>query len=501
MISDVQRLLADYVNDGSETAFRELVERYVGLVYSTAVRLVGGDTHLAEDVAQIVFVDLARLARSLSGEVRLGGWLHRHTCFTAAKTLRAERRRQLRERRAMEMNAPTDHSAAHLAQLAPVLDEAINQLGAADRAAVVLRFYERLDFHLVAEALGTSEAAAQKRVSRALEKLNHLLKRRGVIISTVALGTALSSEAVVAAPAGLAASIPSAAFTTVATGTGQALNVVKFMASTKLKAGMISAVLVASMVMPLLVQRYAQARLAEQHDLLRRRTNELAQVTTENELLSQRLAKAKNSPPGSDGQLHEVLRLRNEVGLLKRSVREISAGNTVSAPSAEDQLASMRKLYSAQVGRLRQWLETNSSEKIPELRNLDERTWIDAVSTLASDDDFERAARILRANAQNQVFDTLSSALRKFTRENSGQFPTDLAQLKPYFRTPIDDSILLGYEILPANKLVSELQPGGDWAITQRAPANPKWDLRMALGVTQIRVADERVTNRWAFVQ
>src|SRR6266436_4932724 len=101
-MTDIQRLLADYVNNGSEAAFRELAERYLNLVYSTAVRLVGGDTHLAEDVAQSVFVCLASLARSLSSEVWLGGWLHRHACFGAAKILPGARRRQALERRAIE---------------------------------------------------------------------------------------------------------------------------------------------------------------------------------------------------------------------------------------------------------------------------------------------------------------------------------------------------------------------------------------------------------------
>ena len=64
-MTDGQKLLAEYAATGSEAAFRELVTRYLNLVYSTAVRLVGGDTHLAEDVAQIVFADLARVARSL----------------------------------------------------------------------------------------------------------------------------------------------------------------------------------------------------------------------------------------------------------------------------------------------------------------------------------------------------------------------------------------------------------------------------------------------------
>src|SRR5687768_381697 len=99
-MSEAQQLLADYVKNGSETAFRELVSRYVDLVYSAAVRLVNGDIHLAEDVAQTVFADFARMARGLSPDVMIGGWLHRHTCFVASKTLRGERRRQLRERQA-----------------------------------------------------------------------------------------------------------------------------------------------------------------------------------------------------------------------------------------------------------------------------------------------------------------------------------------------------------------------------------------------------------------
>ena len=109
-MTDSRTLLAEYVKDGSEPAFRELVGRYVDLVYSAAVRLVEEDRHLAEDVAQTVFADLARLARSLPKEVMLGGWLHRHTCFVAATLLRSERRRRARERQAVEMNALPDHS-------------------------------------------------------------------------------------------------------------------------------------------------------------------------------------------------------------------------------------------------------------------------------------------------------------------------------------------------------------------------------------------------------
>src|SRR5262245_59381709 len=183
-----QPLLAEYAATGSEVAFRDLVSSYLGLVYSAALRLVDNDAHLAEDIAQTVFADLARKARTLPADVMLGGWLHRHTCFVASNTLRAERRRVARERQAVEMNTPEDHSAENLAQLAPVLDDAINELGAEDRTAIMLRYFEQHDFRSIGTALGNSEEAARKRVDRALEKLQGLLRRRGVALSVTLLG-------------------------------------------------------------------------------------------------------------------------------------------------------------------------------------------------------------------------------------------------------------------------------------------------------------------------
>jgi RNA polymerase sigma factor (sigma-70 family) len=104
-MTESQKLLAEYAEHGSEAAFRELVVRYINLVYSTARRLVGGDAHLAEDVAQTVFIGLARKAGTLSKEVMLGGWLHQHTYHVATRAMRTERRRRARERQAVELNA------------------------------------------------------------------------------------------------------------------------------------------------------------------------------------------------------------------------------------------------------------------------------------------------------------------------------------------------------------------------------------------------------------
>ena len=102
------------------------------------------------------------------------------------------------------MNTLQDDSGASLRQVAPMLDEAITRLGSEDRTAILLRFFERRDFRSVGDALGSSEDAARKRVDRALEKLHLFLKHRGGTLSAAALGTALTTEAVTAAPVGFA---------------------------------------------------------------------------------------------------------------------------------------------------------------------------------------------------------------------------------------------------------------------------------------------------------
>ncbi len=228
MMNDEQ-LLHEYARERSESAFGELVTQHIDFVYSTALRVVNGDRHLAQDVAQTVFIDLARKAGSLPGDVGLTGWLHHHTCYTAAKAVRAERRRETREQTAMEMRALDDNTRPEWEQVAPYLDESLNQLNPADRDALVLRFLKQQDLRAVGAALGISNDAAQNRVDRALEKLHALLKHRGATLSAAALGTALATEAVTAAPAGLAGSVAAIALASAAAAGGATATLVKLL--------------------------------------------------------------------------------------------------------------------------------------------------------------------------------------------------------------------------------------------------------------------------------
>ena len=156
MNSNDIELLRRYVFERSEAAFTELVQQYVALVYSAALRQTNGDVHLAEDVTQEVFTDLARKAARLTRHTSLAGWLYTSTRYAAATLRRGEQRRFAREQEVHAMNqllhsAETDPAWEHLR---PVLDEAMHDLKAADREAVLLRFFERLPLATVGGAPG-----------------------------------------------------------------------------------------------------------------------------------------------------------------------------------------------------------------------------------------------------------------------------------------------------------------------------------------------------------
>jgi RNA polymerase sigma factor (sigma-70 family) len=332
MTTDGGQTLAEYTRTGSEAAFQDVVRRYLDLVYSTAHRLVNGDAHLAQDIAQIVFSDLARMARSLKKETMLGGWLHRHTCFVASKIMRGERRRLAREQAAVEMNSLEDHSQANLTRVAPVLDDAINRLGSEDRQAILLRFFEQKDFRSVGEALGSSEEGARKRVDRALAKLESLLKKQGVTLSATALGVALATQAVTAAPAGLAATISGAALASAAAGGGTALTLLKIMSMTKMQIGILSAIALVAITTPLVItQQHTSAKLRHANESLRIQTEENNRLALENEQLSNRLAQVAVAQPRSNSTPPaELLKLRGEVGRLRRENASVTAAMTNS---------------------------------------------------------------------------------------------------------------------------------------------------------------------------
>jgi RNA polymerase sigma factor (sigma-70 family) len=236
-------LLRQYASRNSETAFAALVSRHLNLVYSAALRKTG-NPDAAGEITQAVFVILAQKAGRIPDKIVLPGWLYQTARLTAAGFLKSEARRARREQEAyMQTELQTTASDETWKQLAPLLEDAMGQLGEKERAAVVLRFFGDNSFAAVGAASGVSENAAKKRVSHALEKLHRYFSRRGVSSTTAIIAGAISANSVHAAPAALAKSVTAAAVAKGAAASGSTLTLIKgalkIMAWTKAKTAVV----------------------------------------------------------------------------------------------------------------------------------------------------------------------------------------------------------------------------------------------------------------------
>lgn len=241
-MTDDATLLRHYVEKRSETAFSELVQRHLGLVYGAALRDMDGDSHSAQDVAQAVFVLLAQKAPALCSHPSLAGWLYRTTHFQVSEIRRADRRRKFREQEATAMHEilTTSHFDSDKVELRTAVSQLVLELNERDREAVLLRYFEGQAYSEIAVRLLVSESAAHKRVERALDRLRELLDRRGITSSAAALVTCLSAQASPTVPAGLAVKVIGAAMAS--PGPIVTFSAIKFMTTTKAAVGVVALV-------------------------------------------------------------------------------------------------------------------------------------------------------------------------------------------------------------------------------------------------------------------
>jgi RNA polymerase sigma factor (sigma-70 family) len=234
MTNDAE-LLRRYVESQSEEAFTELVERNFDMIYFTALRRTNGDVQLAEDVAQGVFVSLAKSSSRVVRHPALAGWLHTATRNAAANVMRTEQRRKTRERQACEgHDSPVPVGAeADWNRISPEIDAAMDRLSEQERNAVLLRCLQDRPFTEIGQVLRITDEAARKRVARALEKLRALLASRGITSTSVALTSALTTQAALAAPPGLSTKIAEGALSVGVPGASPGAKLVLFMSKTK----------------------------------------------------------------------------------------------------------------------------------------------------------------------------------------------------------------------------------------------------------------------------
>ncbi|HXE54007.1 MAG TPA: sigma-70 family RNA polymerase sigma factor [Tepidisphaeraceae bacterium] len=214
-------LLDEFVRTGDQKVLAALVLRHVDLVYTAARRQVR-DPHLAEDVAQAVFLALSRKAGAIGSKVVLEGWLLNATRFAARDALRKESRRLRHETAAaQERNhqvqlgvpfAPTEtERLEHSDRIDAALDSALARLASSSPDALLLRFFQNKSFRDVGAEPGIGEDAAKQRVFRGLRQLRKILLKSGLELPLEGLGAVLVTRGILPAPPDLARAILSQA--------------------------------------------------------------------------------------------------------------------------------------------------------------------------------------------------------------------------------------------------------------------------------------------------
>jgi hypothetical protein len=167
---------------------------------------------------------------------------------------------------------------------------------------------------------------------------------------------------------------------------------------------------------------------------------------------------------------------------LQDAVTELGYGRVVDTALLADEMP----IREGRVARMKRYMAEFPQDEIPELQFISEDTWLAWMNDpLVNERDYEVKAASLRGLGETEFASRASQALQQYAEANAGQFPTDLRQLTPYFYPPIDDAILERYEIVPADGLQRFFpELGGEWLITQRAPANNELDEREAIGLT-----------------
>jgi RNA polymerase sigma factor (sigma-70 family) len=488
--SDLE-LLARYARHNAEDAFEEIVRRHLGLVYSAALRQVRSP-QLAEDVAQSAFLKLARHARELAPDTVVTAWLYQVTRREGIDAVRREARRQLREQIASEMNV-MNATADDWTQIEPLLDEAMHALGETDRTAVLLRYFENKSLREVGETLGTSDDTAQKRVSRAIERLREFFAGRGVTIGASGLVLAVSANAVQAVPAGLSLAINAAVIGGTAVHTATAIAATKTIVMTSLQKTLVGAAVAVAIGTGIYETRRGAAARSEVQELRLRQAplaEQIEQLTRERAEAAARQIVLQKENEALRQSAADLPRLRGEIARLRAMEKQMAQSKNGAVDVTDPSIRQFLH-FKEQAAEISRHLDQMPDKKIPELKLLLEEDWLAVVRTAKfdTDENIRRALSHLRSRAKNRV--PMGRALNEFIRANHGQLPAELLQMKPYLKSALDDisvatddetlhSILERYTLLRTGT-ASEL-PASAWIVVENAPVDKDYDSRAKFG-------------------
>jgi RNA polymerase sigma-70 factor (ECF subfamily) len=187
-------LLSQFVAGKDESAFTALMERHGPMVLGVCRRALR-NAHDAEDACQATFLVLARRATRIRKTTSLGSWLHGVAARVSANLRREQSRRSLRERNKPPAASGGPAEEVSWREVQAALDEELLRLPESLRATLVHCYLEGRTRDEAARALGISVGCLHGRLERARKRLCDRLTRRGLVLSTTLLATALAEDA------------------------------------------------------------------------------------------------------------------------------------------------------------------------------------------------------------------------------------------------------------------------------------------------------------------
>ncbi len=176
-----QELCALLLREPSE-GLAAAIERYGGIVKAVLYRMLGNHPQDIEDCMGTVFCRLWQNAASLgSDRGSMKAWLCRVARNTAIDLLRREGERPLpleEEQLGMEDDL-AEQTARRLN--AELVQQTVDRMAEPDRTIFIRRYFYLERVRPIAEALGLSEKAVERRLSRGRERLRGELLEKGVI--------------------------------------------------------------------------------------------------------------------------------------------------------------------------------------------------------------------------------------------------------------------------------------------------------------------------------
>lgn len=333
-MTDVSTAWRDYCKSRSGEAFEKVVNENLQVVYSAALRKANGDLHFAKEITQAVFSDIASRPQIVPENAVLAGWLYRHTCFKASQTIREAVRRRLREKTAAELQAMDTPTNDQWESISPLLDELMEALKENERDALVLRYFKQADLKTLGATLNISEAAAQKRVSRALETLRGLFMQRGIATSGLALAATLEANAVAQMPVHLLTTLTAAG---IASQKALAPAILSKIVIMKTSAGIAVGLVLIGTISALVLKRHSSVDRGDLQNVQPQPSTSSSSITAASEApRTQPQASISPEVKLNQSERLELMRLRSEVGQLRREKRAQMAAPFQNAHQGSD---------------------------------------------------------------------------------------------------------------------------------------------------------------------